>query len=378
MKWLEIQKEILKMKPEIKLKPRNIFRQWLTYFLKSKLFQFLLKISVFLNVLCLAIYFDEAPKEYLSVLKYSGFFFSAIYNLESMLKIMAFGIKQYFTNATNLFEFVLGICYIIDTVIDYTLLEEYDMASMDLRTMILIRISRIFRLMPLLRLVQYLQGVYKIFKTLSNAFSLLATLLLLFLLTYFIYTIIGCFFFKKVVVGITINDTINFKNMFYAMITLFKCTTADDWSYLIFDTSKTEPDCIPGLNCGSSKNSFFMNNLIFCLEWAYLYFISFMVISNFILLNMFVLAILQQFEIYHKNPSNPMLLISSHIEDVRKTWMEYCLNKKQKKLKSEDLLYFLKLLDIPLGLPQDFTFFDSCKKFYRMNLIAYLNKTKKN
>ena len=221
--------------------------------LNDNIFQFLLKVCVFFNVLCLAIYFDDAPMTYTEVLKYSGIVFTVIYNVESALKIMAFGFKQYFTNTTYLFEFVLSVCYILDTLTEYILLPNF-YNSFDPNASSLIRISRIFRLMPLLRLVQYLKGVYKIFKTLSMAFSLLVTLFMILMLTYFIYSIIGCFFFKGVIVGLTISDTVNFKNMFYAMITLFKVTTTDDWSKLIFDTSKTSGDrCIPNVDCGSSN-----------------------------------------------------------------------------------------------------------------------------
>lgn len=92
---------------------------------------------------------------------------------------------------------------------------------------------------------------------------------------------------------------------------------------------------------------------------------------------MFVLAILQQFEIYHKNPSNPILFIKSYIDDIRKTWLEYCSIKKQKKLKAEDLMFFLKLLGDPLGLNPKSEFFEAARKFFRMSLIAYLFYKKK-
>jgi hypothetical protein len=86
---------------------------------------------------------------------------------------------------------------------------------------------------------------------------------------------------------------------------------------------------------------------------------------------MFILAIVQQFEIYHKNPANPMLLIDRCIEDVCKAWVGYCSAKRQKKLKVSDLLFFLKLLGAPLGLAAQAEFFEGARKFYRMSLIAY-------
>lgn len=237
------------------------FRRRLVAFLNNRSFQFLLKFCVFMNVICLAIYFDEAPMTYMVFLKYTGIFFAFIYSFEALLKIIAFGFKSYFSNSIYLFEFSLAIFYILDSITEFIFLPDF-YESFDQRSMYLIRISRIFRLMPLFRLVQYLKGVYKIFKTLSMAFSLLFHLFFLLLLTYFIYSIIGCFFFKNVIEGKSINENVNFQNIFYAMITLFKCTTADDWATLILDTSNVEPVCIKNVNCGSSnkkKINFLLN-----------------------------------------------------------------------------------------------------------------------
>lgn len=87
---------------------------------------------------------------------------------------------------------------------------------------------------------------------------------------------------------------------------------------------------------------------------------------------MFILAILQQFEIYHKNPSNPVLFIKNYIDDIRRTWIEYCLIKKKKKLKLADFLAFLKMLGQPLGLEPETEFFEGAKKYVRMSIIAYI------
>jgi len=353
MKWIEIQKKILKLNPEIQIKHRHKFRQSLINILNDRSFQFLLKFCVFMNVICLAIDFNEAPIAYSDFLRYSGIFFTIVYNLESVFKILAFGPRTYFLNSSYLFEFFLAICYILDTISEnFYFQNQY----FDPETESLIRMSRIFRLMPILRLLQYLKGVYKIFRTLCMAFSLLINLFLLLLLIFFIYAIIGCFFFKQVTNGITISGDVNFDNIFSALMILIKCTTADDWGFLIFDTSNTDIGCEQQQTCGS--------------KWAYLYFVSFVIISNFILLNMFILAIIQQFEIYHKNPSNPMLLINSHIEAFRKAWVEYCTIKKEKKLKIEHLMFFLKLLGTPLGLDQKSEFFISARKFFKMSLIT--------
>ena len=36
-----------------------------------------------------------------------------------------------------------------------------------------------------------------------------------------------------------------------ALILLFKLSTREDWMYVMYDLSRTPPDCIPGETCGS-------------------------------------------------------------------------------------------------------------------------------
>lgn len=197
IKWIDVQHEILKMKPELKIeRKKSYYRQKLNSFLINRTFQFILKLCVFLNVVCLAIYYDEAPLAYRTFLKITGTIFAFIYTLEAILKIVAFGFKAYFSNSIYVFEFLLACFYILDSLTEFIFLPDF-YTSIDQQSLYLIRISRIFRLLPLFRLIQYLKGVFKIFKTLSMSFSLLFHLFFLLLLTYFIYAVIGCFFLQK-------------------------------------------------------------------------------------------------------------------------------------------------------------------------------------
>lgn len=60
----------------------------------------------------------------------------------------------------------------------------------------------------------------------------------------------------------------------------------------MFDTTRVEPYCVPNVSCGSPYNVFF--------------FIIYIVTVQFIMLNLFVLVILQQFEENYINPDNPL------------------------------------------------------------------------
>jgi len=73
----------------------------------------------------------------------------------------------------------------------------------------------------------------------------------------------------------------NFSNFGMAMLMLFRMSTGEDWNYVMFDCSREEKDgCIPGRTCGNKIT-------------AMIYFISFILICTDVMLNLFVLVILQ-------------------------------------------------------------------------------------
>lgn len=95
-----------------------------------------------------------------------------------------------------------------------------------------------------------------------NVFSLL-------MLIYFIYSILGVFLFNGIEQGKVISKYTNFDNFDSAMITLFRISTGEDWNMVMFD-------CINHTNYAAGV----------------IYFISFISITSFIMLNMFIMVIL--------------------------------------------------------------------------------------
>ena len=142
----------------------------------------------------------------------------------------------------------------------------------------------------------------------------------LLLIVLYIYTIFGCEFFNE----FRVDDYINFKDFNYAIMTLFKISTADDWENIMF-------------------------NLMEINKFAFLYFISFYVIISFIMINLFVLILIEQFEEYHLNPNNPLNYFYNDLENFRKIWKKYSSEYKGIKIQHCNLINFFKELDKPLG-----------------------------
>ena len=77
----------------------------------------------------------------------------------------------------------------------------------------------------------------------------------------------------------------NFANFTQALIILLRISTGEDWPTIMYDTMNVSSDCIPGKTCGVSYSPVF--------------FIAFVMVCSYVMLNLFVLIILQQFELYY-------------------------------------------------------------------------------
>ena len=97
--------------------------------------------------------------------------------------------------------------------------------------------------------------------------------------------------FKDVEHGQVISqqDYMNFSNFGLAMLMLFRISTGEDWNMVMYDTMD-KGNCKFGTQCVSA--------------FAPLYFISFVLICTFVMLNLFVLIILQEFDKYYLPKDN--------------------------------------------------------------------------
>jgi hypothetical protein len=99
------------------------------------------------------------------------------------------------------------------------------------------------------------------------------------MLIFFIFAVLGVFVFNTITEGSVIDKYTNFKNFGYGMMILLRIATGEDWNVIMFDTMNTSESCIPMKTCGT--------------DIAPLYFLSFIVICSFVMLNLFILVILQ-------------------------------------------------------------------------------------
>ena len=101
----------------------------------------------------------------------------------------------------------------------------------------------------------------------------------------------------------------------------------------------TDSDCVEGETCGTSV--------------APLYFISFIVICSFIMLNLFILVIIQQFDQYYLATDNVITKFEKDLLVFKKSWTEFSKPNRCIKMRDNKLAPFFKHLERPLGISKD-------------------------
>lgn len=70
--------------------------------------------------------------------------------------------------------------------------------------------------------------------------------------------------------------------------------------------------------------------------------------TRFILINMFVSIILQQYEDFH-DALNPIPIYLEHFNKFKKAWAQYCEDKSVSEIHRNKVINFLRYLGPPLG-----------------------------
>jgi hypothetical protein len=163
-----------------------------------------------------------------------------------------------------------------------------------------------------------------------NVFALL-------MLIFFMFSILGVFFFRKITRGDSINEIMNFSDFDHAMVMLFRISTGEDWNRIMFDTMNYDQDCVPNETCGSIM--------------AVPFFLLFILICTYIMLNLFILVIIQQFDKYYLPVDNIMSKFKDSLVEFKEVWKEFTFKYNCQRIKEDKLVPFFKILKQPLGMP---------------------------
>ena len=229
----------------------------------------------------------------------------------------------------SVFSFLLGI---VLEYLDYKLFV----------TPSLFRVARVFRIGRLLRFYRGARGIRRLLFALVISLPALFNIGALLFLVMFIYAIIGMSSFGYVKKSGALDDVVNFETFGSSMLLLFRLSTSAGWNDVLEPLLIQPPDCDekylgqPNGNCGT--------------PWlAILYFISFILLTFLIIINMYIAVILENLSQAHQQ--DEVGITDDDLEMFYALWERYDPDATQYILHSQ-LSDFVDNLEPPLRLPQ--------------------------
>ena len=201
--------------------------------------------------------------------------------LEVLLKMFALSprVDRYFRDGWNAFDF-LTISFLIISIATYSPSSSVDYADYGILIMLL-------RLLRLLRSLSTVQELRLILSTLIRSIPSVGHIVVLLGIILYVYGFVGYSSFGK-------HDPVHWGNIGVAILSLFQIVTMDDWVTIMYTAIELEP-------------------------MAWVFFISFVVISAFIVANLFIAVVIKNLEevMQERRRPRPLETPASREESLR-------------------------------------------------------------
>ncbi|KAM9819743.1 voltage-dependent T-type calcium channel subunit alpha-1H-like isoform 1-T1 [Syngnathus typhle] len=279
--------------------PGNGFRLWCQKTMGHKMFDHIILLFIFLNCITIAL---ERPdiqphsmeRAFLSV---SNHIFTLIFVGEMMIKVVALGVcfgeGVYLQSSWNILDGVLVAVSLADILASAV--------AGGNRILGILRVLRLLRTLRPLRVISRAPGLKLVVETLITSLRPIGNIVLICCAFFIVFGILGVQLFKGKffhcdgfnVTGITnktqcldaghrwLRRKYNFDNLGQALMSLFVLSCKDGWVSIMYD----------GLDAVGVDQQPVRNNN----PWMLLFFISFLLIVSFFVLNMFVGVVVENF-----------------------------------------------------------------------------------
>ncbi|XKL62043.1 hypothetical protein PGB90_001876 [Kerria lacca] len=312
-------------------KDRNSFKYKVWRVVVSNLFEYFIMTLIVFNTLLLMMKFHNQARNIEIALGYMNMVFTSMFTIECIMKIIAFGIRNVFKELDgHLFQNLPNLGFL-----------------------------RLFRAARLIKLLRQGYTIRILLWTFVQSFKALPYVCLLIGMLFFIYAIIGMQMFGNIKIDddTSITRHNNFQNFIQALMLLFRCATGEAWPSIMLS-------CTEGKECQPIDNGETSQTLSCGSNIAFPYFVSFIFFCSFLMLNLFVAVIMDNFDYLTRDPS---ILGAHHLDEFVRIWAEYDPNATG-RIHYTEMYDMLKNIDPPLGFgnkcPNRFAY----KKLIRMNM----------
>jgi len=172
--------------------------------------------------------------------------FLAIFIAEAIAKWVSFGSKRYLRDPWNLFDLAIVLASLIPATGQFATL------------------ARLARLLRVLRLVSAFPELRLVVQTLVRSIPSMGHVVLLMSIIFYIYGVAGFYLFNQI-------DPQHWSSLGISLLTLFRVVTLEDWTDVMYAAMEASP-------------------------WAWIYFVSFVVLGTFVVVNLFIAVVLNNLD----------------------------------------------------------------------------------
>uniref|UniRef100_A0A8C9SK64 Voltage-dependent L-type calcium channel subunit alpha n=1 Tax=Scleropages formosus TaxID=113540 RepID=A0A8C9SK64_SCLFO len=357
--------------------PKNPYQYQVWYVVTSCYFEYLMFLLIMLNTLCLGMQHCNQSEHITKLSNTLNVVFTVLFTVEMILKLMAFKAKGYFGDPWNVFDFLIVVGSIVDVIlseVDVSVRSTFILLSVicviTLMTVHLpctdaenlsvsITFFRLFRVMRLVKLLNRSEGIRNLLWTFIKSFQAFPYVALLIIMLFFIYAVIGMQVFGKIALedGTQINRNNNFQTFPQAVLILFRVATGEAWQEVML-ASMYGKKCDPNSKFGEGEEYTCGSN------FAVFYFLSFYMLCAFLIINLFVAVIMDNFDYLTRDWS---ILGPHHLDEFKKIWAEYD-PEATGRIKHLDVVTLLRRIQPPLGFGKFCPHRSACKRLISMNM----------
>ncbi|RWS10179.1 sodium leak channel non-selective protein-like protein [Dinothrombium tinctorium] len=300
-RWCDLKKR-LKIAQPLHLPPRPDYNKWRAFFYditQHIAFKRFIALMVLTNSGLLCVTWDKNAAHTVPLATVSTIL-TLMFVVEVLIKCIAFTARGYWQSRRNRYDLFVTCCGVVWVVLHFTLMNEVSYSFG-----FVVAILRFFTITGKHATLKMLMltvavSVYKSFFIIMGMFLLI-----------FFYALMGVILFGTVKHGEAIARQANFRTGPQGIITLFRIVTGEDWNKIMHDCMVSPPYCTPGNNYWETDCGNFTFSLI--------YFCSFYVIITYIVLNLLVAIIMENFSLFYSNEEDALLSYAD-IRNFQNTW----------------------------------------------------------
>uniref|UniRef100_A0A8C5K8F5 Voltage-dependent T-type calcium channel subunit alpha-1G n=1 Tax=Jaculus jaculus TaxID=51337 RepID=A0A8C5K8F5_JACJA len=314
--------------------PQSRFRLLCHRIITHKMFDHVVLVIIFLNCITIAM---ERPKidphsAERIFLTLSNYIFTAVFLAEMTVKVVALGWccgeHAYLRSSWNVLDGLLVLISVIDILVSMV-------SDSGTKILGMLRVLRLLRTLRPLRVISRAQGLKLVVETLMSSLKPIGNIVVICCAFFIIFGILGVQLFKGKFFVCQGEDTrnitnksdcaeasyrwvrhkYNFDNLGQALMSLFVLASKDGWVDIMYD----------GLDAVGVDQQPIMNHN----PWMLLYFISFLLIVAFFVLNMFVGVVVENF---HKCRQHQEVEEARRREEKRLRRLEKKRRSKEKQM----------------------------------------------